>query len=476
MLIIASASIISLTLLLLSSPLIPLNLPSAIHPWIPTLSNPLDREDSFRWNSINYRSHNAILNQKQIPFLLNRFGYHPIPSARSYSNPDPIPSILHVVPPGIGIFSYLQWLSISSGVKQIRPQRTLAHMISGTIPPPGSNFWWDEIVRLPGFEIKEVDDPKQIFGNPILDVSHKSDVIRLRALQDHGGVYIDTDVIVLRPFDDLMSGDEDVVLGVEKADGTFQNPVEINGLCNAVIISKKDSRFLKVWWETYRTFRGKPFRGGGIWNYHSVKLPWALAKNASVADTPVTVLDHRSFFTPLWDDPALKWVHGTLQKSPSKRPVLPPPVASRPSRPVNPEGMDDLPPPSSRFRMTLAELRRPLPSSEYVSEEGSEDIEKLQHGESAPDLPGFGLESTGQYAYHMWHHLLEERISIATDGLLKSTNDLTPEDCLNRDSSFNRVARKYLTPDVLRRYRDFKTRDLSNTHPSPPTPHTIPLV
>jgi hypothetical protein len=148
-------------------------------------------------------------------------------------------------------------------------------MIIGSIPPPGTNFWWDETVRLPGFEIHDVEDPKEVFGNPILDISHKSDVIRLRALQEHGGVYIDTDVIVLRPFDELMTGDEELVLGVEQAEGTFRIPVEINGLCNAVIVSKKNATFLNTWWDNYRTFRGRPFRGGGIWYVSLVPSSWS---------------------------------------------------------------------------------------------------------------------------------------------------------------------------------------------------------
>ncbi|WAQ82213.1 hypothetical protein PtA15_2A530 [Puccinia triticina] len=454
LIIIAFTSIISATLLLISFPFSPFSLPSISQWWLSSGSSYLDQEDAFRWNSIQFQADAAVRSQKQIPFLLNRFGYQSLPSAQSFSNSDPIPSILHVVPPGKGVFSYLQWLSISSGVKQIRPRRTMAHMIIGSVPPPGTNFWWDEIVRLPGFEIHHVEDPKEVFGNPILDISHKSDVIRLRALQEHGGVYIDTDVIVLRPFDELMTGDEEVVLGVEQAEGTFHNPVQINGLCNAVIISKKNATFLNTWWDNYRTFRGRPFRGGGIWNYHSVKLPWTLAKNASESNTPVTVLDHKSFFTPLWDDPALKWVHGTLQK-PTGPPSSPAPVPPAKRPPMsNPEGTEGLQPPSSRFRMTLAELGRPL-SGEYLPEK-ADDIEALQHGELAPDLPGFRLEWTGQFAYHMWHHLLDERISIATDGLLNSASDLSPEDTLNRDSSFNRVARKYLSPTVLKRYWNFK--------------------
>ncbi|MBW0530430.1 hypothetical protein O181_070145 [Austropuccinia psidii MF-1] len=428
--------------------------------WLTLAQRPsLDQEESYRWNPTNLSSSDNIL-----PFLLNRFGYSSSSNFSLFNSSSRIPNILHVVPPGKGIFSYLQFLSISSAVKHIKPIRTIAHVIRGTLPDKGTNFWWDEVMRLDGFEFKEVDDPKQVFGNPVLDISHKSDIIRLQALQEYGGVYIDTDVIVLRSFEELMTGREEIVLGVEKADGTFENPVKVNGLCNAVIISKKNSKFLKNWWESYRTFHGQPFKSGGLWNFHSVILPWELAKNADQTQTPVTVLDHRSFFTPLWDDPGLKWVHGTLLQS------SPPPSSRLQTKQKkiktheknlidsNNQPQNLPPPPTSRFRLTLADLDRPL-SSEF-GQDDLVDIERLQHGELAPDLPGFGLESTGQFAYHMWHHLLDERISLATDGLLKSASDLSVEDTLNRDSSFNRVAKKYLTSEILKRYWKFKKQNV----------------
>jgi len=114
-----------------------------------------DREETYR-GEYSTRTGGGS-HSDNIPFLLNRFGYPSTPR-----NSDPVPSIMHVVPPGRGVFSYLQWLSITSGVGQVQPARTLAHMINGTVPEPGTNFWWDEVVRLPGFEINVVPDITEV--------------------------------------------------------------------------------------------------------------------------------------------------------------------------------------------------------------------------------------------------------------------------------------------------------------------------
>jgi hypothetical protein len=41
-------------------------------------------------------------------------------------------------------------------------------------------------------------DVTEIFGNPVEHFAHKADVLRLEALRDYGGVYLDVDVLVTR--------------------------------------------------------------------------------------------------------------------------------------------------------------------------------------------------------------------------------------------------------------------------------------
>ncbi|CAO3621659.1 unnamed protein product [Cunninghamella echinulata] len=76
------------------------------------------------------------------------------------------------------------------------------------------------------------------------------------------------------------------------------------GLCNAVILSKPGSTFLQRWKQTYQTFNQKD------WNYHSVILP---GKLAPYFKNEIHVMNHTSFFWPLWDSNGLRTLF--LEKS-----------------------------------------------------------------------------------------------------------------------------------------------------------------
>ena len=69
---------------------------------------------------------------------------------------------------------------------------------------PPSGFYWDEFVRNveeeegTKLEMRRVRDVTEIYGNPVLHFAHKADVIRLEALKETGGVYLDVDVLITR--------------------------------------------------------------------------------------------------------------------------------------------------------------------------------------------------------------------------------------------------------------------------------------
>lgn len=69
------------------------------------------------------------------------------------------------------------------------------------------------------------------------------------------------------------------------------------GLCNAVILAKSNSKFLKLWYEEYRTFDGSK------WNYHSVILPGIMAKKYPEL---IHILPYNAFFWPLWNTDGLR--------------------------------------------------------------------------------------------------------------------------------------------------------------------------
>jgi hypothetical protein len=185
----------------------------------------------------------------EVDFLLNRFGY----SIRSETST--IPNILHLVPPED--FGFIQYLSFASSIHSLKPTIVFAHFFKGTIPDSSINFWWNKTLEnfsnLADFRILEVEQPHVIWeGVKVQDRSHMADIIRLQVLIEHGGIYIDSDLIVLRSFESLMI--EDVVMGIEAHWINDDKTVQIEGLCNALIMAKKGSPFLKRWWNEYRSF------------------------------------------------------------------------------------------------------------------------------------------------------------------------------------------------------------------------------
>jgi hypothetical protein len=100
--------------------------------------------------------------------------------------------------------------------------------------------------------------------------AHKADVIRLEVLLEHGGIYLDIDTFVLRPFADYSLMLHDVVMGMEARQLNFlrlpmsDDEMDPTGLCNAIIIARKGAEFLHRWMDTYDGFVEKH------WAEHSV--------------------------------------------------------------------------------------------------------------------------------------------------------------------------------------------------------------
>jgi mannosyltransferase OCH1-like enzyme len=104
--------------------------------------------------------------------------------------------------------------------------------------------------------------------------AHKADILRLEILLEHGGIYLDIDTFVLRPFADRHTGLDlmqyDTVLGMEaRALEVAHGPrsddeMRPKGLCNAVIVARPGADFLQLWLQSYDTFRDSK------WTEHSV--------------------------------------------------------------------------------------------------------------------------------------------------------------------------------------------------------------
>lgn len=152
--------------------------------------------------------------------------------------------------------------------------------------------WWDKTREL--VEINVVEPPTEIFGKPITQQAHKSDVIRLQVLIEHGGIYVDTDTIFVKPFKSLLNNK--FVLGQQNINGG-------EGLCPAVILSEVNSVFGQQWLLGFEeSFGGGP-PGSSTWCTHSVAYPLWLSKRIP---EEITVVNHEAFFWPLYHQPHIE--------------------------------------------------------------------------------------------------------------------------------------------------------------------------
>jgi hypothetical protein len=169
-------------------------------------------------------------------------------------------------------FSLTSYLAIASCLKVNRPG-----LIRFYFDEEPWGAWW-ELVR-PHLELVRMRPPREVRGGTLTRATHQSDVVRLETLLEHGGIYLDLDVICLRPFSPLQS--ESVVMGEEHG----------VGLCNAVILARKGAPFLQRWLDAYTDFDEED------WNAHSVRLPARLAREHP---EEVKVLGGRRFFWPMY--------------------------------------------------------------------------------------------------------------------------------------------------------------------------------
>ncbi len=228
-----------------------------------------------------------------------------------------ISNILHFVfgmAPDFGgkPFSLVHYLSVKSAVELNKPASAYFHY---QYEPTGE--WWEQAKPL--LTLNKIEAPGSIMGNQLHHVAHKADVVRLRALKETGGIYMDLDTISVKPLTSLRSytfaiGQElktayvpknfrqQLKYTIRKSFGLIKNiSAASTGLCNAVLLSEKNSDFVNRWLEEYKTFRS----GGRdkYWNEHSVQIPLKLA--AQYPDS-ITKLSPYAFHYPLYDEAGLR--------------------------------------------------------------------------------------------------------------------------------------------------------------------------
>ena len=185
-----------------------------------------------------------------------------------------------------------RFISIYSAWLYMKPERIFIHTnIKATFfskLDESTHPHFAAIIRLPNLMLQHVELPRRSTKDiEIAGYEAKSDFIRVQALYDHGGVYMDTDVYALRDFSPLRHMGYGAVLA-HQHDGR---------VCTAMMMTVPRGRLFTA----FRRLLDKVFSGS--WDLHSTTLLQRLAHDfSSAAGNPVMTLPRETFFAGSWND------------------------------------------------------------------------------------------------------------------------------------------------------------------------------
>nr|CAD7260476.1 unnamed protein product [Timema shepardi] len=121
------------------------------------------------------------------------------------------------------------------------PERLIIHCDTNI-----TGYYWSVLSSLPAsntsLELKYMAKPTHVFGQPLSSVFHASDVERILLLMEWGGIFLDTDMLVLRSLDTFRHYEMVVGWPPDQFMGT------------QILIAHKDARFLPMWLDGYRRY------------------------------------------------------------------------------------------------------------------------------------------------------------------------------------------------------------------------------
>ena len=199
-----------------------------------------------------------------------------------------IPEIIHFIwiYPAHTPMEFHHMICVLAAVKNIKPRGVI---LWKTSKPVGR--WWQFVRQIvPHMALWDLKETGVLNGKNISRPEHRSDIARLDILIKHGGIYIDFDLIVLKPLNAFYA--YDVTMGAESP----------HLLGSGLILSRKNATFLQIWRESYSSFNGN------IWNYHSTKKPMELAKQYP----SLIHIDWFGFHRPNWFERQWLYTEGKL--------------------------------------------------------------------------------------------------------------------------------------------------------------------
>jgi FkbM family methyltransferase len=168
-----------------------------------------------------------------------------------------IPKIIHLLYFGETEFYNFHHRCIHSMI-QYMPEYEIR--IYNTREPPAENVYWQDIRNHPRVRIHKMDAPQFYDGFELKHFQYKADVTRLELLYEHGGVYLDIDMLIVRPFHEVFTSGHSFYISEERQGA---NGPGSGALINAFLASKPKNEFIKLWLNEFKS--GLRL---GIWAHH----------------------------------------------------------------------------------------------------------------------------------------------------------------------------------------------------------------
>jgi deoxyadenosine/deoxycytidine kinase len=199
-----------------------------------------------------------------------------------------VPSILHLIYLKGYDFGMHHYIAIASSIKHMKWNEVYLY----NDVQPENNEWWDKAIKLPNVNVIRVCTPIAVNNFEVSWKQHQADLMRLIILYNLGGVYMDIDMLICKPFYDILKmldNTQTIALTRENEDR----------LCNCIIMCLPNSPFIKEWLDLYNTQYGLH---EDAWGGLSVMTPNQLSKKIScyVLDTNTFLpfsYYHYNFFT-----------------------------------------------------------------------------------------------------------------------------------------------------------------------------------
>ena len=113
---------------------------------------------------------------------------------------------------------------------------------------PVGNPFWDDIKVQPRVSIHKMDPPVFYDGFELKHFQYKADVVRLELLYEHGGVYLDLDMLITRSFDEVFASGHSFYISEERVNGGGNG-----ALINAFLAAKPKNDFIKLWLNEFKS-------------------------------------------------------------------------------------------------------------------------------------------------------------------------------------------------------------------------------